>query len=164
MKDQSSQVEDTAQLFLGLRIQCARCHHHPFEKWSQQDYYGFAAFFSQVGRKTGCAQDEERIFHQPRRGRGHESQDGQDREARPAWAPSRSSLAPTTTRGTRWSTGWRAKDNPFFARALVNRYWKHFFGRGLVDPEDDMRVTNPAIEPGAARRAGASTSSTAGST
>jgi hypothetical protein len=49
----SAQVEDTAQLFLGLRIQCARCHHHPFEKWSQQDYYGFAAFFSQVGRKKG---------------------------------------------------------------------------------------------------------------
>ena len=51
VKDLSAQVEDTAQLFLGLRIQCARCHHHPFETWSQQDYYGFAAFYSQVGQK-----------------------------------------------------------------------------------------------------------------
>ncbi len=51
--DVNEQVEDTAQLFLGLRIQCARCHHHPFEKWSQQDYYGFAAFFSRIGRKPG---------------------------------------------------------------------------------------------------------------
>jgi len=63
VKDQAAQVEDTAQLFLGLRIQCARCHHHPFEKWSQQDYYGFTAFFSQVGRKKGDKQNEERIFH-----------------------------------------------------------------------------------------------------
>jgi hypothetical protein len=63
VKDQSAQVEDTAQLFLGLRIQCARCHHHPFEKWSQQDYYGVAAFFSQVGRKRGEVQDADSIYH-----------------------------------------------------------------------------------------------------
>ena len=65
VKDQSAQLEDTAQLFLGLRIQCARCHHHPFEKWSQQDYYGFAAFFSRVGRKKGYVQNLDRIYHNP---------------------------------------------------------------------------------------------------
>ena len=59
----TAQVEDTAQLFLGLRIQCARCHHHPFEKWSQQDYYGFQAFFAQVGRKKGEATGLDRIYH-----------------------------------------------------------------------------------------------------
>src|SRR5690606_6471757 len=64
VKDQAAQVEDTAQLFLGLRIQCARCHHHPFEKWSQQDYYGFAAYFSRVGRKKGTITGSERIYHQ----------------------------------------------------------------------------------------------------
>ena len=64
VKEVDQQVEDTAQLFLGLRIQCARCHHHPFEAWSQRDYYGFAAFFAQVGRKPGEATDEERVFHQ----------------------------------------------------------------------------------------------------
>jgi hypothetical protein len=52
VKEPQQQLEDTAQLFLGMRLQCAQCHHHPFEKWSQQDYYGFAAFFSQVGRKA----------------------------------------------------------------------------------------------------------------
>ena len=63
VKDTNEQVEDTAQLFLGLRIQCARCHHHPFEKWSQQDYYGFAAFFSRMQRKPGAQIGEERIVH-----------------------------------------------------------------------------------------------------
>ena len=62
VKDQSAQLEDTAQLFLGLRIQCARCHHHPFEKWSQQDYYGFSAFFSQVTRKKGYINGQDRIY------------------------------------------------------------------------------------------------------
>src|SRR5262249_39445924 len=60
----NEQLEDAAQLFLGLRIQCARCHHHPFEKWSQTDYYGFSAFFSRVGRKQGTEiREEARIFH-----------------------------------------------------------------------------------------------------
>src|SRR6185436_8601719 len=63
VKETNQQLEDAAQLFLGMRIQCARCHHHPYEKWSQQDYYGFAAFFSQVGRKKGVQPGEERIFH-----------------------------------------------------------------------------------------------------
>ena len=63
MKDQAAQVEDTAQLFLGLRIQCARCHHHPFEIWSQRDYYGFAAFFSRVGRKKADIPNYDRVFH-----------------------------------------------------------------------------------------------------
>ncbi len=63
VKEPTEQVEDTAQLFLGVRIECAKCHHHPFEKWSQQDYYGMAAFFSQVGRKDGQASDEVRIYH-----------------------------------------------------------------------------------------------------
>src|SRR5690606_36062632 len=59
------QVEDTAQLFLGMRIQCARCHHHPFEKWSQKDYYSLAAFFSQVKRKNGELPSEQRVYHDP---------------------------------------------------------------------------------------------------
>src|SRR4029078_1670330 len=61
VKDAATQLEDTAQLFLGLRIQCARCHHHPFEKWSQQDYYSFSAFFAQVGRKRVQVPNEDRI-------------------------------------------------------------------------------------------------------
>jgi hypothetical protein len=146
VSDQAAQVEDTAQLFLGLRIQCARCHHHPFEKWSQQDYYGFSAFFSRVGKKKGYIQGQERIFHNPG---AAQAQNPKTKENVPPTGLG--SVPPTLDPqdDPRVSLAdWMAdKDNPFFAYALVNRYWKHFFGRGLVDPEDDMRVTNPASNP-----------------
>ena len=146
VKDPSSQVEDTAQLFLGLRIQCARCHHHPFEVWSQQDYYGFQAFFSRVGRKKDLFQGQDRIFHNPGVAQAQNPKTGAQVKPTGLGSPSvdiasyedpREALAD-------WMT---APDNPFFAKALVNRYWKHFFSRGLVDPEDDMRMTNPAANP-----------------
>ncbi|QGJ71286.1 Bacterial Ig-like domain (Group 2) [Planctomycetales bacterium 10988] len=144
------QVEDTAQLFLGLRIQCARCHHHPFERWSQKDYYSFSAFFSQVGRKEGVnglnVRDEARIYHKRGTATAKHPKTGEV-------------LKPTGLAGQPLSidagedprlalVDWMSDPtNPFFGPALVNRYWKHFFSRGLVDPEDDMRVTNPASNP-----------------
>jgi hypothetical protein len=149
VKDQTAQMEDTAQLFLGLRIQCARCHHHPFEKWSQQDYYGFSAFFAQVGRKrpdTKVQNAPERIFH--RRGTAQARNPKTGKEVKPTGLGSPSLTIPEDEDPRHHLVDWMAaKDNPFFAKALVNRYWKHFFGRGLVDPEDDMRVTNPACNP-----------------
>ena len=147
----NEQVEDVAQLFLGLRIQCARCHHHPFEKWSQDDYYGFAAFFSRVGRKNLTAAEnqrarEKRIFHNEGKAaatnpRGNKSLSPTGLGAPPLDLPD--------TRDPRLDLAdWMARpDNPFFARALVNRYWKHFFDRGIVEPEDDMRETNPPTNP-----------------
>jgi hypothetical protein len=146
VKDQSAQLEDTAQLFLGLRIQCARCHHHPFEKWSQQDYYGFAAFFAQVGRKRAPLRNEDRIYVNRTMPQARNPKTG---ENVPATGLGSEPLGLTADDDARMAlAGWMAeKDNPFFAHALVNRYWKHFFGRGLVDPEDDMRVTNPASNP-----------------
>jgi hypothetical protein len=146
VKDVEQQVEDSAQLFLGLRIQCARCHHHPFEKWSQRDYYGFGAFFSQVARKPGIGVDEQIIFH--RRGQAGMNNPKTGERLKPTGL----GAAPIDVQPERdprhalvdWMT---TPDNPFFARALVNRYWKHFFGRGIVEPEDDMRVTNPASNP-----------------
>jgi hypothetical protein len=148
IKEQSDQVESTAQVFLGVRLQCARCHHHPFDQWSQQDYYGLAAFFSRVGRKFGkeYQANVERIYHE----RG---------VASIPHPKTKVPIFPTGLGGkpidlspdddprealVRWMT---APDNPYFSRALVNRYWKHFFSRGLVDPEDDMRATNPASNP-----------------
>jgi hypothetical protein len=145
------QVEDTAQLFLGIRIQCARCHHHPFEVWSQDDYYSLAAYFSRIGRKgipnASPNTRERRLFHNdgvaaarnPRSGRTLKpSAPGEYRTtAIAAEADPRIALA-------EWMT---AADNPMFARALVNRYWKHFFSRGIVEPEDDMRATNPPSNP-----------------
>ncbi|WP_254506935.1 DUF1549 domain-containing protein [Anatilimnocola floriformis] len=146
VKDSSAQVEDTAQLFLGLRIQCARCHHHPFEKWSQQDYYGFAAFFSQVGRKKGMVQNEERIFH--RRGMAQATNPKTGQAVKPTGLGDKTLELTADQDPRHFLADWLSqKDNPFFSKSLVNRYWKHFFGRGLVDPEDDMRVTNPASNP-----------------
>lgn len=146
VKDQAAQVEDTAQLFLGLRIQCARCHHHPFEKWSQQDYYGFTAFFSQVGRKKGATQGEERIYHKVGTAQARNPKTGKD--VKPTGLGSETLNITPDADPRQALADWMADPkNPFFAKSLVNRYWKHFFGRGLVDPEDDMRVTNPASNP-----------------
>jgi hypothetical protein len=147
----NEQVEDTAQLFLGLRIQCARCHHHPFEKWSQNDYYGFAAFFSTVGNKTTpgilTQQRDRRIFHDERR-----TAQATNPRTKQAMKPAGLGSAPlelTKEDDPRtFLADWMSrKDNPFFAHALVNRYWKHFFDRGIVEPEDDMRETNPPSNP-----------------
>lgn len=146
VKDMKQQMEDVAQLFLGTRMQCAQCHHHPFEKWSQQDYYGFAAFFSNVSRKASTFANEEMIFH--RRG-----------VAQATNIRSKATVMPTSLGGSavklepqqdprRALAEWMSqKDNAFFAHTLVNRYWKHFFNRGLVEPEDDMRETNPPVNP-----------------
>ena len=149
VKDKSAQLEDTAQLFLGLRIQCARCHHHPFEKWSQQDYYGFEAFFSRVGQKPGPLPGDgapQIIYH--RRGVAESKNPKTDQPVKPTVPGGEPmELAPDTDPRHKLIDWMVAEDNPFFAPALANRYWKHFFGRGLVDPEDDMRVTNPASNP-----------------
>jgi hypothetical protein len=146
VKEVDQQVEDSAQLFLGLRIQCARCHHHPFEKWSQRDYYGLAAFFSQVGRKPGYEPEEQRIYH--RRGEAAATNPKTGERLVPTGLGGEPlKLAPE--RDPRQALAdWLADPaNPYFARSLVNRYWKHCFGRGIVEPEDDMRVTNPASNP-----------------
>jgi len=142
----NAQLEDTAQLFLGMRLQCAQCHHHPFEKWSQQDYYSFAAFFSQVGRKAGAQPGEEIIY--AKRGLPTATNKKTKQSVPPAGlgdAPVK--LSPDDDPRQALADWMSNQDNPFFAKALVNRYWKHFFNRGLVDPEDDMRETNPPTNP-----------------
>jgi len=146
VKTANEQVEDTAQLFLGLRIQCARCHHHPFEKWSEDDYYGFQAFFSQVGRKPGLEPNEERIFH--KRGMAGATNPKTNQRLAPTGLDAEPLQLSPDEDPRHALVDWMADpSNPFFAKSLVNRYWKHFFGRGIVDPEDDMRVTNPASNP-----------------
>jgi hypothetical protein len=142
--DVNQQVEDASQLFMGLRLQCARCHHHPFEKWSTEDYFQLAAFFSRVGRKKGMQPGEDRIFHN----RGTPQANGPKGAHKPAVLGSQPMDVPVDTDPRRLLADWLvAPDNPFFARSLVNRYWKHFFSIGLVEPEDDMRLTNPATNP-----------------
>lgn len=141
-----ARVEDSAQLFLGQRLQCARCHHHPFEKWSQQDYFQMAAFFSKVQRKDG-AQPEEPMFVS-RMGGASARHPKTGKSLLPAGLNSNPiTIKPVDDPRVNLVDWMVAPDNPFFARALVNRYWKHFFHTGLVEPEDDLRVTNPPTNP-----------------
>jgi len=141
-----TQLEDVSQLFLGQRMQCAQCHHHPYEKWSQADYWSFGAAFSQVSYKPGSQPGEEVIVH--RRGEAKATNKKNGQAVKPA-ALGQSAFDLSVDDDPRvfladWMT---SPKNPWFAKALVNRYWKHFFGRGLVDPEDDMRDTNPPSNP-----------------
>ena len=129
-----------SQVFLGIRIDCAECHHHPFDRWSQQDYYGMTAYFSRVRAESAPTGDAlvmdttVKTIH-PRTGEEVSAQPlGGWGSAAPADGDLRQRLA-------RWLT---APDNPWFARNLANRTWGHFLGRGLVEPVDDVRQTNPS--------------------
>ena len=146
VKEPQQQLEDTAQLFLGVRMQCAQCHHHPFEKWSQNDYYSFSAFFAQVGRKPTATKVSDSIFH--RRGIAQAVNKKTKQPVKPAaLITGPMDIPPDEDPRIALADWMSAKTNPFFARTLVNRYWKHFFNRGIVEPEDDMRETNPPSNP-----------------
>jgi hypothetical protein len=146
VKTAQNQLEDTAQLFLGLRLQCAQCHHHPYEKWSQADYYSFGAFFSQVSRKPGSQPGEELVFAKP--GAPTMANKKNNVALKPAGLGEKPLDIPADEDARHALADWLSKkDNTFFAHSLVNRYWKHFFNRGLVEPEDDMRETNPPVNP-----------------
>lgn len=144
--DRNERVEDISQLFLGQRIQCARCHHHPYEKWSQADYAQMEAFFTQIEKKD-LGNPVEPIFVS-RIGTAAARHPKTGQSLRPVGldAPDTAIDANDDPRATLadWMTD---PENPFFARSLVNRYWKHFLGRALVEPEDDLRVTNPPSNP-----------------
>lgn len=143
-------VENTGQLFLGLRLQCAQCHHHPAEKWGQEDYYGLAAFFSRVGRKvvlpTACFPNTREDIYDTRAGEVIHPRTGQVMKPKGLDGPVYAESSAVDPRHQ--LVDWMARpDNPYFAKALVNRLWGHCFNRGLVDPLDDMRSTNPPINP-----------------
>ena len=142
-------AETTAQVFLGVRIQCARCHHHPYESYSQSDYYGLAAFFTRVGTKNNSKFDvlggnsivqlnSSGSIKHPRFGK--------------TMAPTPLAGKPIDTEGVRdlrrpladWLT---APENKLFCRNIANRIWSYYMGSGLVEPVDDLRATNPASNP-----------------
>ena len=142
-------AENTAQTFMGMQIQCAQCHNHPFDRWTQDDYYGFNAFFAQVGRKRSEDFRETIVFN---RGGGETKHPVTGKNVAPVFLGG----------GTMQDNGidlrgkdrravlaeWLASpENPYFARNIVNRVWHHFFGIGIVDPVDDVRVSNPASNP-----------------
>lgn len=142
-------VESVAQAFLGVRIQCAQCHHHPTENWSQADYFSLAAVFGRVGRKGGFADAEvptNEIIYLAERGEIVHPRTGQVLPPQPLGGDP---FALTPGEDPRWHLAtWLAQpDNPFLARTLVNRLWSHFMGRGLIHPVDDARSTNPPSNP-----------------
>jgi len=146
VKEPTTQVEDVAQLFLGVRMQCAQCHHHPFERWTQAEYYHMAAFFSQIGRKPTAIAGEDLIFH--KRGLAQTEHRKTHVKLKPAGlGEAELDIAPDDDPRLALADWMSQKTNPFFAKALVNRYWKHFFKRGLIEPEDDLRDTNPPTNP-----------------
>lgn len=146
VKEPKQQIEDVAQLFLGVRLQCAQCHHHPFERWSQDDYYSLAAFFSRIGRKPTDTAGEDLIFHDRGVAKSINMRTGQP-VLPMALGDSVGEIAADEDPRLRLADWMASKDNPFFAKALANRYWKHFFGRGLIEPEDDIRDSNPPTNP-----------------
>ena len=137
-------TESTSQLFMGIRLECAKCHHHPFESYSQADYYGMAAFFSRVGTKNseefGLFGRERVVVVQP---------SGESKHPRTG-----KNMVPTVLHGEEMEhpldrriplANWLAsEENPWFAKSIVNRYMSYLLGRGLVEPVDDLRSTNPA--------------------
>jgi hypothetical protein len=147
-------VDDACQLFLGVRVACAQCHHHPYEKWSQDDYWGMAAFFAQVGRKPAANlgvnvqnpnQARQIIFN---RGTGTVTNTRSGKVAIMKALDAEPVKLDVGEDPRNRLVDWMVDaKNPFFAKAVVNRYFAHFFGKGLVDPVDDMRVTNPPSNP-----------------
>jgi hypothetical protein len=139
--------ETAAQLFLGVRLQCARCHHHPFEKWSQDDYYGMTAFFARLGTKTsqefGLFGQERVVYLRPA-GEATHPRKGGVVKPRPLDGPVLDDPFDRRRKLAEWLTD---RDNRFFARNVVNRFWAYTMGRGLVEPVDDLRETNPPSIP-----------------
>ncbi len=132
-----------SQVFLGVRIACAQCHHHPFDRWSQADYFGMVDYFAPVGQKTSPLGDVVLASGNPET---RHPRTGELMVAHPLGTPQEKQTAAGDRRAqlARWLT---AGDNPWFARHQANRLWAHFLGRGLIEPIDDVRATNPPTNP-----------------
>ncbi len=137
--------ENVAQAFMGVRVQCAQCHNHPFDRWSMNDYYGFAAFFAQVGRKPGEDPRETIVFNN---GGGGVKHPVTGKDLAPKFLGGAQPEIPKGGDRRQVFAEWlTAPENPYFARNLANHVWAHFFGTGIIDPVDDVRVSNPAANP-----------------
>jgi hypothetical protein len=170
-EDTNTVTEAVAQLFLGVRITCAKCHNHPFERWTQDDYYGLAANFNRVLRRLEEPKDEGPDAKDPKdpKAKGSAKPKKRDRNAdrnlamnitvakggelrhprtgqvmRPALPLTGANPAPAAEDARREFAKWlTAPANPFFAKVAVNRLWAHVMGRGIVEPVDDFRESNP---------------------
>lgn len=143
--DQLKLTENVAQVFMGMRIQCAQCHNHPFDRWTMDDYYGFKAFFSQIGRKQTDDPAEVIVYN---------SKGGESRHfltnavMKPKFLGGDTpELKPTDDRRKVLADWMASPRNPYFARNIANITWAHFNGVGIVEPVDDVRVSNPPSNP-----------------
>ncbi len=153
-------MENTTQLFLGVRFNCNHCHDHPFERWTQGQYFHLAAYFAQVGRKEDSASDGRKIGQTDVEGgkplvedifdtgSGEVLEGGSGKPAAPSfpyqYADPASGAASRREQLARWVT---SKDNQYFSKSYVNRLWGYLFGRGIIDPIDDIRAGNPPTNP-----------------
>jgi hypothetical protein len=139
--DPKAVAQDVAQVFTGMRVQCAQCHNHPFDRWTQDDYYGFVSFFTGVKRKVASEAREFYIYDDPNAAPAKHLLDGHPVPAKflGGDAPDVKGKDPRAALAD-WLT---SKDNSWFRENLANRIWAQFFGRGIVDPVDDVRISNP---------------------
>ena len=135
-------TENVAQAFLGMRIQCAQCHNHPFDRWTMDDYYGFAAFFAQIGRKRADDPRETIVYNSGGGGMKHPVS-GQT--VAPKYLGGAEAEVANRDRREAVAEWLVSAENPFFAKRIANLVWTHFFGRGIVHEPDDFRVSNPPV-------------------
>ncbi len=137
-------TENVAQVFMGIRVQCAQCHNHPFDRWTQNDYYSFAAFFAQIGRKQAEDYRETIIFNS---GGGEVNHPVGGRAMPPKFLGGEVPDVRGKDRRVVLARWLASPQNPWFATSFANRVWAHFTGVGIVEPVDDFRVSNPASNP-----------------
>jgi len=150
-KDTNDTLERATQVFCGVRMLCARCHSHPLENWTQADYFGLASFFNQVsvkpdGRAPQGVQNMKYIQLNLATGNANNPRSGKAQPPR-FLGGDEPKLAANVDRRDAYAQWLTSPKNPFFARGMVNRYWSYFFHRGIVEPVDDVRSTNPPINP-----------------
>ncbi|MDC0274382.1 DUF1553 domain-containing protein [Planctomycetaceae bacterium] len=141
-RDTLKTSENVAQVFMGMRIQCAQCHNHPFDRWTMDDYYSFSAFFTQIGRKTSEDVRETIVYNS---GGGEMKHPVDNRNMPPKFLGGDVPDVKGKDRREVMANWLASKENPFFARNLVNRVWSHFFGRGIIQEVDDIRISNPPV-------------------
>jgi hypothetical protein len=143
-KEPKVAMETTTQLFLGVRMVCTQCHDHPFEQWTQNQYYQMTAFFSSIGVKEGLDSQEEIVYEKRADTEVKHPKDGRIVAAKylfPVGKPEQIDQNGDRREAlVRWLT---SKNNPYFAKSVANRIWSYFFGRGIIDPVDDIRASNP---------------------
>ncbi|MCA9061549.1 MAG: DUF1553 domain-containing protein [Planctomycetaceae bacterium] len=138
-------MENMTQVFLGTRFNCNQCHDHPFERWTQRQYYELAAYFADVGRKP-LPDGDEIIF--TRASPEAVVNPDSNQTASPSFPFQHAGPIDTAASRRMQLAQWlTAKENPYFARSIVNRYWSYFYGRGIIDPVDDIRAGNPPSNP-----------------